>query len=76
MPSPTYVKLMTTVVGYVDKAAAEGAIQRQLPAGTTQDSFSAADMKALALRIATALKLYVADTAKRAELVAKIQALA
>ncbi len=75
MPSPTYSKLLGIVTPYVDKATAEGAIQRQL--GTaTPDSFSAADLKATANKITIALKLYVPDVAKREELVSQLKALA
>ena len=75
MPSSMYLRLTMAAGDYVDKATVEGAIQRQFLAGTTPDSFSATDLKALNLRITTALKLYVSDTGKRAEMIAKIQAL-
>lgn len=75
MPSPTYSKLLGVVTPYVDKATAEGAIQRQL--GTaTPDTLTLADLKACGNKITIALRLYVPDTAKRAELVEKLKLLA
>jgi hypothetical protein len=74
MPSPTYTKLLGLVTPYVDAATAEGVIQRQL--GTaTPDTFSMDDLKSCGNKISIAIKLYVADTARREELAGKLKGL-
>jgi hypothetical protein len=73
--SSTYKALVTTASKYADAKTVEGAIARQLQAGMTPDSFSPADLKAIMVRITTALKLYVPEAAKKAELIAALQAL-
>jgi hypothetical protein len=74
MASPTYTKLLSVVTAYVDKATAEGVIQRQI--GTvTPDAFAAADLKTCGNKITIGLKLYVPDAGKREELAEKLKSL-
>ena len=73
--SSTYKTLVTTASKYADAKTVEGAISRQLQPGMTPDSFSPADLKAIMVRVTTAVKLYVPDAGKKAEMIASIQAL-
>jgi hypothetical protein len=73
--SSTYKALITTAGKFADAKTVEGAISRQLQAGMTPDSFSAADLKTTMVRMTTALKLYVPDAGKKAEMMAALQAL-
>ncbi len=76
MPSSTYTTLLTTISAYVDKAKAEEVIGRQLPqCGATLDTLTPDGMKKIATFVAGSVSLYVADAAKRAELVDKIKKL-
>ncbi len=75
MPSPAYNSLLNLVSSYVDSKKAAEVIGRQLTAcSLTTDSIANSDIKANAVRFATACSLYVSDTAKRDELKSKLVA--
>ena len=73
--SATYKALITAASKYADPKTVEGAVERQLQPGMTKDSFSPADLKAVLVRVLTALKLYVPDAGRRTEMEAAIKAL-
>ncbi|HZR80270.1 MAG TPA: hypothetical protein VFD92_04155 [Candidatus Binatia bacterium] len=77
MPSPFYTKLVDTVAVYTGKEKALGAIERQLKhCPNDAEKFGPADLKAILTYVTSATKLYVADAAKRDEMIGKITGLA
>ena len=71
--SSTYKALIAIASKYADAKTVEGAIGRQLQPGMTPAAFSPADLRAIVIRVTTALKLYVSDAGKRAEMLEAIQ---
>lgn len=77
MASSTYTALLNTVSTYVDKAKAEEVLGRQLPnSGQTADTLNVDGLKKIVAAVSGSLSLYVADAAKRAELMAAIKKMA
>lgn len=76
MPNLAYTSLLKLVSTYVEPQKAAEVLQRQLVScKLTADSITANDIKANSIRFTTACGLYIADSAKRDELKAKIAAL-
>lgn len=77
MPSPQYTSLVNVCANYLDRAKAEEVLGRQLAAcKATPDTFSQDNLKAIVNMLLGSITLYVADKAKREELVAKIKSMA
>ena len=77
MPSIFYTKLVDTLGVYTGKEKAVGVIERQIKhAANGPDTFGPSDLKSILNFVTAAAKLYVADAAKRDEMLKRLESLA
>lgn len=76
MPSTIYTRLLNTINPYLDSAKAIEVVARQLPlSGQTADTLNLEGLKKMASSVSGSVSLYVADKAKREELVEALKKL-